>query len=149
QRRAEDELQRVLAEQQALLDNVVVGIQYTRRDRKTVRCNRRFEELFRFAPGTAVGSPTREQYFTDDDYEIGAAGYAEADAGRTNAREVYLRRQDGSGFWCRVSGRAVKPGDPGKGYVWLFEDITERKRADEALERAVREQDAIVQNALI
>src|SRR5206468_4294524 len=53
------------------------------------------------------------------------------------------------GFWCRVSGRAVLPGDPAKGYVWLLEDITERKRADEALERLVREQDAVLQNALI
>ena len=50
QRRAEEELQRVLAEQQALLNNVVVGIQFTR-DRKTVRCNRRFEEMFGYAPG--------------------------------------------------------------------------------------------------
>ena len=47
QRRAEDELQRVLAEQQALLDNVVVGIAISR-ERKVVRCNRRFEEMFGF-----------------------------------------------------------------------------------------------------
>ena len=37
-----------------------------------------------------------------------------------------MRRQDGSGFWCRISGRAVQPGDPGKGYVWLLEDVSER-----------------------
>jgi PAS domain-containing protein len=40
QRRAEEELQRVLAEQQALLDNVVVGIAISR-SCKIVRCNRR------------------------------------------------------------------------------------------------------------
>ena len=50
QRRAEDELQRVLAEQQALLDNVVVGIAISR-ERKVVRCNRRFEEMFGFGAG--------------------------------------------------------------------------------------------------
>jgi PAS domain-containing protein len=65
QRRAEDELQRVLAEQQALLDNVVVGIAISR-ERKVVRCNRRFEEMFRFGAGDANGASWRQMYFTDE-----------------------------------------------------------------------------------
>ena len=72
QRKAEEELQRVLAEQQALLNNVVVGIQFTR-ERRTVRCNRRYEEMFGYAAGTAVGAPTRDVYFTEHEYEQVAA----------------------------------------------------------------------------
>ena len=111
QRRAEDELQRVLAEQQALLDNVVVGIAISR-ERKMVRCNRRFEEMFGFAAGEAIGASWRQMYFTEEEFELRAQVYAELDQGRTHAREQWLRRQDGSGFWCRVSGRAVAAGDP-------------------------------------
>ncbi|HEV3010777.1 MAG TPA: PAS domain S-box protein, partial [Burkholderiales bacterium] len=147
QRRAEDELQRVLAEQQALLDNVVVGIAIGR-DRKVVRCNRRFEEMFGFAAGEAIGTSWREMYFTEDEFDLRAQVYAELDQGRTHAREQWLRRQDGSGFWCRVSGRAVAAGEPARGYVWLMEDVSERRRADESLERLVREQDAVLQNAV-
>ena len=147
QRRAEDELQRVLAEQQALLDNVVVGIAISR-ERKVVRCNRRFEEMFGFGAGDANGASWRQIYFTDEEFELRGQVYAELDQGRTHAREQWLRRQDGSGFWCRVSGRAVAAGDPARGYVWLTEDISERRRADEALERLVREQDAVLQNAV-
>ena len=147
QRRAEDELQRVLAEQQALLDNVVVGIVISR-ERKLVRCNRRFEEMFGFAAGTAIGASWRQIYFTDDEFDLRAGVYAELDQGRTHSREQWLRRQDGSGFWCRVSGRAVAAGEPQRGYVWLLEDVSERRRADEALERLVREQDAVLQNAV-
>ena len=147
ERKAAEELQRVLAEQQALLNNVVVGIQFTR-ERKTVRCNRRYEEIFGYAPGTAVGTPTRDLYFTEEEYQRIGESYPELDSGRMHSREAWLRRQDGSGFWCRVTGRAVQPGDPAKGYVWLLEDITERKRADEALHRLLREQDAVLQNAL-
>ena len=147
QRRAEDELQRVLAEQQALLDNVVVGIAISR-ERKVMRCNRRFEEMFGFAPGEAIGASWREVYFTDDEFNVRAQVYEELDQGRTHAREQWLRRQDGSGFWCRVSGRAVAAGEPGRGYVWLLEDVSERRRADESLERLVREQDAVLQNAV-
>jgi diguanylate cyclase (GGDEF)-like protein/PAS domain S-box-containing protein len=148
QRRAEEELQRVMAEQHALLNNVSVGIQFTR-ERKTVRCNQRFEEMFGYSPGAAVGAPTRDLYFTEAEYEEITRNYGDLDQGRTDVREQWLRRMDGSGFWCRITGRAVSAGDPAKGYVWLFEDITERKRADEALARLVREQDAVLQNALI
>ncbi|HYD56740.1 MAG TPA: PAS domain S-box protein, partial [Burkholderiales bacterium] len=148
QRRAEDELQRVLAEQQALLNNVVVGIKFTR-DRRTVRCNRRYEEMFGYAPGEAVGTSSRDIYFTEDEYARVAHEYVDMDAGRTHTREQWLRRQDGSGFWCRISGRAVEPGDPAKGYVWLLEDVTEKRRSAEAAERALAEQELILDNATV
>jgi len=138
QRRAEDELQRVLAEQQALLDNVVVGIAFTR-DRRYVRCNRRFEELFGFAPGAAVGGSASDLFFTDE----------QLNQGRTHSREQWLRRQDGSGFWCRIAGRAVKAGDPAKGHVWLFEDVTQAREAEERVQRAAAEQELILDNASV
>ena len=147
ERRAEDELQRVLAEQQALLDNVVVGIQFTR-DRRTVRCNRRFEEMFGYAPGAAVGAPTRDVYFTDEEYEAVGRQYADIDRGGMHTREARVRRQDGSGFWCRITGRAVKAGDAARGYVWLLEDITERRQAEEDLQRVRAEAEDRVQRAL-
>jgi len=148
QRRADEEVQRLVLEQQALLNNVVVGITIVR-DRKVLRCNRRFEELFGMAAGEGVSSTTRSLYFTDEEFERGARSYAEIDARGTCTREQWLRRKDGSGFWCRMTGRAVEPGNPAKGYVWLFEDISARKRADEEVQRLLKEQNAILENALI
>jgi diguanylate cyclase (GGDEF)-like protein/PAS domain S-box-containing protein len=147
-KRAEEELQRVLAEQQALANNVVVGITYVR-ERKTLRCNRRYEEMFGFEAGEVIGATTRRCYFTDEDYASLKAAYAELDAGRTSTTEHWLRRKDGSGFWCRMSGRALEPGRPERGYVWLFEDITERKKADAELQRVLREQELIFDNATV
>jgi len=148
QRRAEDELQRVLAEQQALLDNVSVGIAF-RRDRKTVRANRRYEEMFGYGPGEAVGTSTRDIYFTDEEFRQAARVYPDLDEGKTHVREQWLRRQDGSGFWCRITGRAVKPGDPARGYVWLVVDITHEREAEERLQRAAAEQELIFDNATV
>jgi len=148
QKRAEEELQRVLAEQRALSNNVVVGIAFVR-DRRVARCNRRFEELFGFAPGEAAGLETRQIYFTEEQYESGGRDYASLDQGSYVSHEWWMRRRDGSGFWCRVSGRAVQPGDPASGTVWLFEDVTDRKRADEDIRRMVREQDLILDNASV
>ncbi len=148
QRRAAEHLARVLAEQQALLDNVVVGIAFFR-DRVLQRCSRRFEELFGYAPGEASGAPARRFYFTDEDYAAGTQAYRELGTDRAHAREQWLRRNDGSGFWCRVSGRPLDPANPARGAVWLFEDISERRRADEALQRLVREQNALLDSAMI
>ena len=148
QRRADEEIQRLVLEQQALLNNVVVGITIVR-ERKVIRCNRRFEELFGMAAGEGVFSTIGGMYFTAEEFERSAASYAEIDAHGTHTRAQWLRRKDGSGFWCRMTGRAVEPGVPAKGYVWLFEDITARKRVDEDVQRLLKEQNAILENALI
>ena len=155
QKRAAEELQRVVAdqqalaaEQQALANNVVVGITYVR-DRRTLRCNRRYEEMFGLEPGEAIGQATRACYFTDEDYASLDQAYAELDAGRTWTAEHWMRRRDGSGFWCRMSGRALEAGRPDRGYVWLFEDVTERRRADSEVQRMVRELDLILDNATV
>jgi diguanylate cyclase (GGDEF)-like protein/PAS domain S-box-containing protein len=148
QQRASDELERLLAQQEALLNNVVVGISFAR-DRKVLRCNRRFEELFGYDPGEATGASTRQFYFTDEEYAEAESHYAELAAGGTHAREQWMRRRDGTGFWCRLTGRALQPGSPEQGTVWLFEDITQGKRASEEVRRALAEQNLILDNATI
>ena len=74
---------------------------------------------------------------------------AELDQGRVHTREQWLRRRDGSGFWCRVSGRAVEPGNPAKGQVWLIDDITQEHEAEERVQRALAEQELILDNASV
>ena len=148
QKHAEEELQRLLSEQQAITNNAMIGIAFLR-DRKVVRCNRRFEELFGYAAGEAVGIASRQYYFTDEEFEAGSRYISELEAGNMPTFEQWMRRKDGSGFWCRRTGRALEAGNIAKGYVWLFEDITERKRADGEVQRMVREQELILGNATV
>src|SRR4029078_10888579 len=95
-RKASEQLERVLAEQQALLNNVVVGIAFSRH-RTIARCNRRFEELFGYAPAAAIRASFRDVYFTEDEFERRADLYGPLDEGRTHSREAWMRKQDGSG----------------------------------------------------
>ena len=138
----------MLAEQQVIVNNVVIGIAFLR-DRSIVRCNRRFEELFGFERGEANGMSTRQYYFTDEDFAAGGRYIEQLDAGATPDFEQWLRRKDGSGFWCRRTGRAIEPGNLAKGYVWMFEDITARKSADEEIRRLAEEQRLILDNATV
>ena len=50
--------------------------------------------------------------------------------------ETEMRRKDGSTFWCRMSAKAVDPHRPGKGTIWIMEDVTSRRDAEAALQRA-------------
>jgi diguanylate cyclase (GGDEF)-like protein/PAS domain S-box-containing protein len=148
QRNAEEEMQRLLAEQEALLNNVVVGISFAR-GRKVLRCNRRFEEMFGYDPGEVDGATTRQFYFTEAEFEQAQSHYPEVIRGATHTREQWMRRRDGSGFWCRMTGRALQPGDAARGTVWLFEDITEARRAGDEVRRSLAEQELILDNATI
>ncbi len=148
QQRASEQLERLLTEQEALLNNVVVGISFAR-GRQVLRCNRRFEELFGYDPGELTGASTRQFYFTEQEFEQAVTHYDDLDRGATHSREQWMRRRDGTGFWCRLTGRALQAGDPAKGTVWLFEDITEAKRASEEVRRALAEQEMILDNATV
>src|SRR5262249_44751752 len=58
-------------------------------------------------------------------------------------------RKDGTRIWCSISGRAVQPGDPSQGSVWLWEDITQEHEAEERVQRALAEQELILDNATV
>jgi signal transduction histidine kinase/ActR/RegA family two-component response regulator len=48
-----------------------------------------------------------------------------------------MRRADGSAFWCRLLAQAVDRSDPSRGgTIWIAEDVTERRRLDQALAAA-------------
>jgi diguanylate cyclase (GGDEF)-like protein/PAS domain S-box-containing protein len=105
--------------------------------------------MFGYAPGEAAGTSTRDIYFTDEEFRQAGRVYQELDQGLTHAREQWLRRKDGTGFWCRINGRAVQPGSPDKGYVWLITDITHERAAEERVQRALAEQELILDNASV
>ncbi len=138
-RRHADEVARLLREQEAILGTAAVGIVFVK-DRRIVRCNRRYEEMYGYGPGELNGQFTSVLYVEARAYAEAASVYPVLSRGETSRRIELRRRKDGTTFWTRAEGRAVDPKDAHKGSVWTVEDITERKRADEALERLVQEQ---------
>ena len=47
-----------------------------------------------------------------------------------------LVRRDGTPFWCRMLAKAADPSHPMRGgTIWIVEDITERRRTEQALAR--------------
>jgi diguanylate cyclase (GGDEF)-like protein/PAS domain S-box-containing protein len=123
----------LLAEQGAILDNVMFGVVFTR-ERRIVSVNRRAEQLFGYPEGALVGLPAGTLFATDREH-----GRAEEEffprlaRGEDTSHERQFRRRDGSLLWCLVSGSLLDPGTPEAGNVWVFADISERKEHEEKL----------------
>ncbi|WP_313072590.1 EAL domain-containing protein [Melaminivora sp.] len=143
-------LQRTLREQQTLLDSAGVGIVFIRH-RRVVRCNPRYAEIFRLAsPDDAVGRSSEALHPSRDAFrELGRAAFPVMARGETYRTERQMRRADGQLFWAHLTGRLINPADPSEGSIWIVDDIDEQRRAQAELSAAVREKQALFDNAMV
>jgi diguanylate cyclase (GGDEF)-like protein/PAS domain S-box-containing protein len=126
-------IEALLAEQGAVLDNVMFGI-VQERDLRVVSTNRRFDELFGYAEGELVGESISVLFPTQEMYERGIAASGPVLASGADFSDEHLyRRRDGSLFMCQVSGRALDPERADDGSIWVYADVTERRQAEEKL----------------
>jgi PAS domain S-box-containing protein len=129
-------LQEALAEHKIIFDNAIVGICYTQ-ERVIVRCNRRFEEMFDYGSGELDNRNVRLLYPSSESFlKIGQSGYQYLLTHHSYSDERIMRRKDGTLFWCNVAGKTLDPENPPRGAIWIFQDISKRKSAEEALQRA-------------
>ncbi|MCF8177882.1 MAG: PAS domain S-box protein [Sulfuritalea sp.] len=127
----EENTRRLLAENETILNNALVGIVYLKQ-RRIVSCNRRFEELFQYERGELIGESSERLYETKESFEhIGRVAYAAVCEGRNYSTEVLLQHKDGSLFWGALSGRALDPAHPNDGSIWIYADISERRLAEQ------------------
>lgn len=133
---APTDLEHKLQEYEIIFDNAIVGILYTR-DRVIQRCNRRFEEMFGYGTGELQGRKTRILFRQEQDYEaVGSIGYPTLRNQRFYDYEHVMVRQDGSEFWCNVSGTALDVANPISGAIWIFQDVTQRRLAEDELQQS-------------
>ncbi|MBZ0158473.1 MAG: PAS domain S-box protein [Alphaproteobacteria bacterium] len=137
-RHMEERLRETLEEYEIIFENALVGIAFAR-DRIVERGNRKCEEIFGYCRGEVIGRSTEMLYPSREDFERhGQEIHSRLSAGEHYSGEVLLRKKDRSLFWCGLFGKALDPSDLSKGIIWIIEDITVRKQAEEAL-RASRE----------
>jgi PAS domain S-box-containing protein len=141
------QLQTLLGEQQALLDNELVGIM-TSQDRRVLWANRAFETIFGYARNQIVGQSLRALYPTDEVYaSVGAVAYAALAQGQVFRDRVEYVRQDDRPIWVDISGARLDP-DSGKA-LWCFVDITEEKAAQTQLAQLLADQEAILHSKAV
>jgi PAS domain S-box-containing protein len=128
---------------EAILDNAVVGIAFTR-DRVFQHANPRFEEMFGWPVGGIAGQLGRAVWASDEAYaEIGRRAGPLLANSEVFEGEFEMARRDGSVFWASVRARAIDPEQPvSGGSIWIIDDISERRRVEQALAAAKEQAEA-------
>ncbi|WP_005035712.1 PAS domain S-box protein [Holophaga foetida] len=131
-RAAEEELKQINRLQTLILENSAVGIALVR-NRVYEWVNPRLAEMLGGETSQIKGTPTRAYTDETTDQEVmarimeGMAGGGWADL------ECRLMRLDRSSFWARLRVKALDPERPLEGAIFIVEDVTASKRAEEAL----------------
>ncbi|OGB30201.1 MAG: hypothetical protein A3F78_04715 [Burkholderiales bacterium RIFCSPLOWO2_12_FULL_61_40] len=132
-KRAEQAIRQASDEQSAIFESATLGIAFIK-DGTIVRANHRLEELFGWDHGALLGQSPRIWYPPGIGPDNGP--YADIQRGETHYSTQELSRQDGSSFWCRLSGSAIDHEDLSRGTVWMFDDVTAERQAAELMREA-------------
>ncbi|HLB15852.1 MAG TPA: PAS domain S-box protein, partial [Burkholderiales bacterium] len=136
----EARLTAVLEEQRLILDHAQVGILFSRSGR-VMRTNAACALMFGYPESELIGLATTALVPAIDGTE--PAGDEPWHA------ELEARHRDGTAFWCEIDGQPFSaPSQPVQS-IWTLRDVTERRRAQEALARVLLDQRAILDNASV
>ena len=133
---AEERVKQALEEQEMIFNNAAVAIIFVR-NRVIQRCNHRLEQMFGYSEGELLGNSTLMLFPTVGEYDaFGERTDDKIRSGETVISELRVQRKNGSRFWLRATGRKTDAPGPFTDIIWIFEDVTERHQAEEALARA-------------
>jgi two-component system sensor histidine kinase/response regulator len=128
----QEQIQTMLAEQAAIFDNAPMGILYTGNGR-IQRCNPAIANLLGRSTDSLIGAEASILFRSLDDYrEFGALVGPKLASGEGVHQEWQVARSDGTIFWAMVSARSVQVANLSRAAIWIVEDISERKRLEDA-----------------
>jgi PAS domain S-box-containing protein len=135
-KQAEEETQRERAFFDQLVETAPEGIAITDTQGNVMRVNAEFVRMFGYEVDEAVGQHIDDLVAPPARQEEASAMTASAGQGETNLRETVRRRKDGSLMNVSLIGAPILIAGKQEAVYAIYRDITERKRAEEAREKA-------------
>ena len=132
---SEAALRNATAQIEAILANIPVGISIISPDRRIARVNQAFCSIYGGAESEVLGRSTEDFYNNPQDFaDISQVALPMVRQGKTFAADFHMRRLNGTrDLWCRLTGRLIDPQEPLLGFIWVHDDITERRRIEQDL----------------
>ena len=126
----QEALETLLAEQQAMLDNEMIGIAKAK-DCHFAWTNSTLNKLLGYDPNDLIGLPTSRLFPSNEAYQAFSVKCEPVlSSNKTYRAQVEQIRKDGTLIWVDLSCSILDP-DTNEGIMVLL-DITEKKRSDEA-----------------
>ncbi len=104
------------------------------KDRKIHFANPALDVILGYEIGTTIGMNTSVFYPDSKTFEsTGEEAYRVIAEGKTHPIELMMKKKDGSPVYCSIFGQAIDSEIPEAGSIWMIQNITDRKRSEEAL----------------
>jgi len=141
-----EKLRELQAQQNALFDALPIAVMGMQA-RLIVLANHAVEDVFGWKPEELIGRGSRVLYRSDEDYEqIGKLVYRSLKKQRSFKMEFPCRRKGGKNIVCLVSVARIGESLKDNRIIATYEDITERKRTEKALEESERTLKALLRS---
>lgn len=146
-KRAEEQLEASEAKFKAVFDNAPIGVSVIDEKRVIIESNAALERIIRTSKdGLASGLYPSRKYIREDGsvlpVEEMASSRVIAEQRAVNGVVTGIALENGELIWTEVS--AAPLGIPESSYVLITQDITGRKRAEEAIRRQLAEKDMVL-----
>jgi len=120
-------VEKLLTEQATILDNKLVAIA-TARHRNIIWVNTAMELILGYDKNELNGSPTRQFYANEEDYQSIGKSYINIQRDGIVCNELEFVRKNGEHIWVDIRGTVLHK-ETGES-LWVFVDVTERKQAE-------------------
>lgn len=137
-----------------IFNTSMIGIIYVDTNRVLKRANRRALEIVGCSPSQShVGMSLAQFHVTKENFEEFGKSYKTIlKDGRPVEGEYIFQKIDGNRIWLHYYGQSIpNPENPDKvtGMIWTFDDISQRKKAQEELENNNAELRAYFENSMM
>lgn len=130
--KAVEELKKANALQSLILENSTLGICLVH-NHIFQWANTHFGEIFQLQSEDLPGYSTSIIFKSDENLENFMKWNKIMDESKIVDMSIQLKRKNDDLYWCRFIGTPLDPIYPDEGYVWLVEDITERRQLRERM----------------
>jgi len=142
-RRIEEALKKSENEFKSLFDASPTGIGLLK-DRRLLKVNTQLVKMLGYTPDDLLGKSVQEFYADDDEFNrVGETIYGMVEQSGVGEIETRLMNKSGLMIDVYIRASAVDRHDAAAGTIITVQDITERKRAEEALGKALQEKETL------
>lgn len=139
-----EKINKIIREQEVIIDNTAIGIAHIKNN-AFVWVNDKLCELTKYAKKEIINKELSKIIVED---KKSFSEYDQKDLieyGRFT-KEFQIKDKEGNKLWCGIFAKIIDRTTPSKGSIWIFDNIDQRKKAEQKLQESEKRLRNIIDN---